>query len=85
MRHNIQTKAAFKPISLTITMESPADALLIWATLGVATADVRKLVACLKKEASQRLLEAALDAPIEDTTYPIWNELDEALREVGLI
>ena len=79
MRHTLQ------PLTLTITMESPEDALLIWATLGVATSDVRKLIGALNKESSRRSLEAALDAPIEDTTYPIWNALDEELRKVGLI
>lgn len=85
MRHTIGTSPAFSPITLTITMESPEDALLIWATLGVATNDVRKLVTALKKESSQRSLEAALDAPIEDSTYPVLNALDDELRKVGLI
>ena len=85
MRHTLPPTPVFKPIPLTITMESPEDALLIWATLGVATSDVRKLVTALNKESSRRSLEAALDAPIENTTYPIWNALDEELRKVGLI
>lgn len=85
MRYNIQPTHAFKPITLTITMESPEDALLIWATLGVATDDVRKLIGALKKEDSRRLLRQAIAAPIEDTTYPIWNALDEELREAGLV
>ena len=85
MRHTLQPTPVFKDIRLTITMESPEDALLIWATLGVATSDVRKLVTALNKESSRRSLEAALDAPIEDSSYPIWNALDEKLREAGLI
>lgn len=85
MRHNLTATPAFNPITLTITMESPEDALLIWATLGVATDDVRKLIGALKKESSRRSLEAALDAPIEDSSYHIWNALDEELRKVGLI
>ena len=85
MRHTMNETNSFKPITLTITMESPEDALLIWATLGVATSDVRKLVTALNKESSRRSLEAALDAPIEDSTYPMWNALDEELRKVGLI
>lgn len=85
MRHTLQPTPVFKHINLTITMESPEDALLIWATLGVSTSDVRKLVTALNKESSQRLLRQVLDAPIEDSTYPIWNALDEELRKVGLI
>lgn len=85
MRHTLQATPAFKPIALTITMESPEDALLIWATLGVATSDVRKMVTALNKESSRRSLEAVLDAPIEDSSYPVWDALDEKLREVGLI
>ena len=85
MRHTLQTTPLFKPINLTITMESPEDALLIWATLGVARSDVRKLVTALKKESSQRLLRRAIDAPIEDSTYPVWDALDEKLREAGLV
>ena len=85
MKYTLQPTPVFKPITLTITMESPEDALLIWATLGVATSDVRKLVTALKKESSQRSLEAALDAPIEDSTYPMWNALDEELRDLGLV
>ena len=85
MRHTLQTTPVFKPIHLTITMESPEDALLIWATLGVATDDVRKLVTSLNKESSRRLLRQAIDAPIEDSTYPMWDALDEKLREVGLV
>ena len=85
MRHTLQSTPVFSPITLTITMESPEDVLLIWATLGVATIDVRRLVTALNKESSRRSLEAALDAPIEDSTYPIWNALDEELRKVGLI
>ena len=85
MRHTRQSTPVFKPTHRTITMESPEDALLIWATLGVATSDVRKLVTALNKESSRRSLEAVLDAPIEDATYPMWNALDEELRKVGLI
>lgn len=85
MRHTLQATPVFKPITLTITMDTPADALLIWATLGVASADVRKLVTALNKESSRWILEAALDAPIEDSTYPMWNALDEELREAGLV
>lgn len=85
MRHTLQTTPLFKHLSLTITIETPEDALLIWATLGVAASDVRKLVTSLKKESSRRSLEAALDGPIEDSTYPLWNALDEKLREVGLV
>ena len=85
MRHTLQTTPLFKHISLTITIESPEDALLIWATRGVATSDVRKLVTSLKKESSRRSLEAALYAPIEDSTYPVWDALDEKLRELGLV
>lgn len=85
MRHTLQSTPVFKPITLTITMESPEDALLIWATLGVATSDVRKLVTALNKESSRRLLRQVLDAPIEDSTYPMWNALDDKLREAGLI
>ena len=85
MRHTLQTTPVFKHINLTITMESPEDALLIWATLGVATDDVRKLVTSLKKESSRRSLEAALAAPIEGSTYPVWNALDDKLRELGLV
>ena len=85
MRHTLQTTSLFKPINLTITMESPEDALLIWATLGVAESDVRKLVTALNKESSRRSLEAALAAPIKDSTYPVWDALDEKLRELGLV
>lgn len=85
MRHTLQTTLVFNPITLTITMESPEDALLIWATLGVATSDVRKRVTALNKWSSRRSLEAALDTPIEDSTYPVWNALDEKLRELGLV
>lgn len=85
MHHTLQTTPVFKHITLTITMESPEDALLIWATLGVATSDVRKLIGALKKESSRRSLEAVLDAPIEDSTYSMWDALDEKLREAGLI
>lgn len=85
MHHTLQATPAFNPITLTITMESPEDALLIWATLGVATSDVRKLVTALNKESSRRSLEAALDAPIEESSYPVWDALDEELRKAGLI
>ena len=85
MRHTLQTTPVFKPIHLTITMESPEDALLIWATLGVAESDVRNLVTALNKESSRRSLEAALAAPIEDGTYFVWEALDEKLRELGLV
>ena len=85
MRHTIQPTPGFKHINLTITMESPKDALLIWATLGVATDDVRKLVTSLKKESSRRLLRQAIGAPIEDSTYPMWDALDDKLRELGLV
>ena len=85
MKYTMNETNSFKPITLTITMDTPADALLIWATLGVASADVRKLVTALNKESSRRSLEAALDTPIEDSTYPVWNALDEKLREVGLV
>ena len=85
MRHTLQPAPVFKHINLTITMESPEEALLIWATLGVARDDVRKLVTALKKESSRRLLRQAIDAPIEDSTYPVWDALDEKLREVGLV
>ena len=85
MRHTLQTTPVFKPIHLTITMESPEDALLVWATLGVARDDVRKLVTALNKESSRRSLEAALAAPIEDSTCPVWDALDEKLRELGLV
>ena len=85
MRHTLQTTPVFKPITLTITMESPEDALLIWATLGVCADDVRKLVTSLKKESSRSLLRQAIDAPIEDSTYPVWDALDDKRREAGLI
>lgn len=85
MRHTLQPTPVFSPITLTITMDTPAEALLIWATLGVATDDVRKLIGALKKDDSRRLLRQAIAAPIEDSTYPMWNALDEKLREAGLI
>jgi len=85
MRHTLQPTPVFKHIHMTITMESPEDALLIWATLGASPSDVRKLVTALNKESSRRLLRQVLDAPIEDSTYPIWNALDEELRKLGLV
>jgi len=85
MKHAVIKTAGFKPITLTITMETPADALLIWATLGVTIDAVRKVAESINIPTSKALLMDVLKAGIASGTYPIWDDLDDRLREMNLL
>jgi len=76
--------ADFDPITLSVTCNTPAEALLLWCALG----NHRGVTAMMEGDyltpeqqvGIRKLLEARYRG-----LYPVWNTLDDALRAAGII
>ena len=76
--------AAFNPITVSITANTPGEALLLWCVLAQGTQAVM--------DVAEQHLTAEQKAAILDTmlrkyggTYPVWDELDDLLKAEGII
>jgi len=76
--------ADFNPITLSVTCNTPAEALLLWCALGnhrgVAMMMEPDYLTPEQQAGVRKLTEARYRG-----LYPVWNTLDEALRAAGII
>lgn len=75
--------ADFNPITLSVTCNTVAEALLLWCALGNHRGFSTMLANQLTGEQQagiRKLLEGRYTG-----LYPVWNALDEALRAAGII
>lgn len=75
--------ADFSPITLSVTCNTVAEALLLWCALGNHRGFSTMLANQLTGEQQagiRKLLEGRYTG-----LYPVWNALDEALRAAGII
>jgi hypothetical protein len=76
--------AAFNPITVSITANTPGEALLLWCVLGMGREAIMDLAN--KHLTLEQLVElrTTMDRKYGGT-YPIWDTLDDVLKVEGVI
>jgi hypothetical protein len=81
MKHTIETITGFAPIKITIELNTEADALLFWGKLAASDKGALDMVSKYAGANKEIEVQKLLDAGIAAGTYPLWNALDDILRE----
>jgi hypothetical protein len=76
--------ADFNPITLSITCNTSAEALLLWCALGNNQGHVKMVNEYLTPE-QQAEIRKLMQSRYTGGLYPVWNAMDEALRAAGII
>jgi len=74
----------FTPLTVTINLQTEAEAILFWTTLAGATKP--KLCATAERNlSSENHVKLAIALNTGASLYHVWDELDDLLRATGVI
>jgi len=78
------TPPAFKPITVSITCNTPTEAMILWCALGQGRQPILDLAEKYFTEQQVADMQVTMTRKYGGT-YPVWDELDTLLKAEGII